>query len=88
MQILLQSFYFSSFLEEESKNLIALYLKHFKSPKTQLNYCKAINEFFDFVKKDVTNVSRLDCIRYIEFLESRRNLGHLTTSTLTKKRYQ
>lgn len=88
MHTLLQNYRFSVYLKEESKELIALYLKRFKSPKTQLNYCSAINGFFDFVKKDIREIGSSDCIRYIEFLESRRDAGRTTTSTITKKRYQ
>lgn len=88
MHTLLQNFHFSVFLKEESKELIALYLKRFKSQKTQLSYCCAINEFFDFAKKDIGKIAGTDCIRYIESLEAKRNAGRLKTSTLIKKRYQ
>ena len=88
MREVLHEFTFSANLNENTKTFLTTYLKRFKSKKTQLNYCLAINEFAEFLKKDLCSVTAIDCKQYILHLESKRNAQQIKTSTLAKKRFQ
>ena len=88
MKIVTDEFPFSSHLGNSTKEYLKVYLKKFKSFKTQLSYCQEINEFADFLGKDITKATAVDCRRYILKLESRRNSGHIVSSTLAKKKSQ
>ena len=88
MREVTHDFQFSPFLAGITKNFLMSYLQRFKSKSTQENYCLAINEFSDYIKKDLLNASSDDCRRYILHLEAKRNSGQLRNSTLAKKKYQ
>lgn len=82
------NFTFSSYLNENTKTFLTTYLKRFKSQETQLNYCLAINEFTEFIKKDLCAATSNDCKQYVLHLESKRNAHQIKTATLAKKRFQ
>ena len=88
MKKILHEFTFSIYLQENTKKFLTTYLKRFQSDKTQLNYCLAINEFVEFIKKDLCAATETDCKQYILHLESKRNAQKIRTSTLAKKRFQ
>ena len=88
MRTVTDEFPFSSYLGDTTKEYLKAYFKKFKSYKTQLSYCQEINEFADFLEKDITKATAGDCRRYILKLESRRNSGHIVSSTLAKKKWQ
>ena len=88
MREALREFSFSKYLQTETKEFLITYLQRFKSENTQKNYCIAINEFVDFIKKDLTKATMDDCKKYVIHLESKRNASLIKTSTLSKKKYQ
>lgn len=88
MREVTHNFQFSPFLASATKNFLMSYLQRFKSKSTQESYCLAINEFSDYIKKDLLVASSEDCRRYILHLEAKRNNGRLKNSTLAKKKYQ
>lgn len=88
MREVIRDFSFSTYIKDTTKEFLILYLQRFKSEKTQRNYCIAINEFVDFIKKDLTKATADDCKQYVIHLESRRNASLIKTSTLSKKKYQ
>ena len=88
MRETLRDFCFSTYIHDTTKEFLITYLQRFKSENTQKNYCIAINEFLDFIKKDLTKATMEDCKKYVMHLESKRNSSLIKTSTLSKKKYQ
>ncbi len=84
----MSEFIYSKHLSDHSKSALLPYLGKFKRDETKFSYLTAFNEFADYMGKDILAMTYEDCRSYISFLENRRNMKAIRTSTILKKKKQ